>query len=173
MESVMNFLADNYIWFFVAAGVLLFALIGFIIDSKRKKKTEFKGESIKEDIPAQVDGDTVNVGGEAVLGDNLESAPINDTLVAAEPEALNVNEPKEETVEFNDIPFNEATLNQNIQNEPETLDAEPALVGEDLNLKEVPEAPVETLNNVENLNNQSAPEEPVEFEELDLDDKNF
>ena len=44
MESVMNFLADNYIWFFVAAGVLLFALIGFIIDSKRKKKNEFKGD---------------------------------------------------------------------------------------------------------------------------------
>ena len=44
MDSVMNFLADNYIWFFVAAGVLLFALIGFIIDSKKKQKSEFKGD---------------------------------------------------------------------------------------------------------------------------------
>jgi len=48
MENVMNFLADNYIWFFVAAGVLFFALIGFIIESRKKQKNEFKGESIEE-----------------------------------------------------------------------------------------------------------------------------
>ena len=40
MESVMSFLADNYIWFFVVAGVLCFALIGFIIDSKKKGDEE-------------------------------------------------------------------------------------------------------------------------------------
>ena len=44
MENVMNFLADNYIWFFVAAGILCFALIGFIIESRKKQKNEFKGD---------------------------------------------------------------------------------------------------------------------------------
>ena len=52
MESVMNFLAENYIWFFIAAGVLLFALIGFLIEGKSKNKSEFKGESIEKEDKA-------------------------------------------------------------------------------------------------------------------------
>lgn len=40
MDTVLNFLADNYIWFMVGAVVLLFALIGFIVDGKKKKKQE-------------------------------------------------------------------------------------------------------------------------------------
>ena len=40
MESIMNFLADNYKWFMIAAGVLLVALIGFLVMGKKKKGTE-------------------------------------------------------------------------------------------------------------------------------------
>lgn len=107
MESVMNFLADNYIWFFVAAIVLCFALIGFIIESRKKQKNEFKGESIEENTastevpvqntvnpvnepvkveePVQVVGNTVDMGGDATLG--------------------NVQESLEDTMEINDIPL--------------------------------------------------------------------
>lgn len=108
MESVMNFLADNYIWFFVAAGILCFALIGFIIESRKKQKNEFKGESIEESTtttetpvqntvspvasepvkveePVQVVGSTVDMGGTATLGNNNESL--------------------EDTMEINDIPL--------------------------------------------------------------------
>lgn len=59
MENVMNFLADNYIWFFVAAGVLFFALIGFIIESRKKQKNEFKGESIEENTKTTNNSETV------------------------------------------------------------------------------------------------------------------
>lgn len=116
MESVMNFLADNYIWFFVAAGILCFALIGFIIESRKKQKNEFKGESIEESAsateapvqstvnpvaneplkteePVQVVGNTVDMGGEATLG--------------------SVDKSLEDTMEINDIPLaNEETQNQ-------------------------------------------------------------
>ena len=40
MDKVLSFLADNYKWFMLAAVVLLFALIGFIVDGKKKKKNE-------------------------------------------------------------------------------------------------------------------------------------
>ncbi len=40
MESIMNFLADNYKWFMIAAGVLLVALIGFLVMGKKKKGNE-------------------------------------------------------------------------------------------------------------------------------------
>ena len=96
MESVMDFLAEYYIWFFVAAGILCFALIGFIIDARKKKKNEFKGESISEvaqvqnTVPtesSEVVGSTVNVGGEATLG------------------TVNNNQSVEATMEINDIPM--------------------------------------------------------------------
>lgn len=40
METIMNFLADNYKWFMIAAGVLLLALIGFLVSGKKKKGNE-------------------------------------------------------------------------------------------------------------------------------------
>lgn len=40
MDSILSFLADNYKYFMIAAVVLLFALIGFIVDGKKKKKSE-------------------------------------------------------------------------------------------------------------------------------------
>ncbi|NLC47999.1 MAG: hypothetical protein GX758_01385 [Tenericutes bacterium] len=40
MEVVLSFLADNFKWFMIGAAVLLFALIGFIVDGRKKKKNE-------------------------------------------------------------------------------------------------------------------------------------
>lgn len=40
MENILSFLADNHKWFLGAAVLLLFALIGFIVDGKKKKKTD-------------------------------------------------------------------------------------------------------------------------------------
>ncbi len=40
MDSILSFLADNYKYFMIAAVILLFALIGFIVDGKKKKKNE-------------------------------------------------------------------------------------------------------------------------------------
>ena len=38
MENVLSFLADNYLYFMIGAVVLLFALIGFAVDGKKKNK---------------------------------------------------------------------------------------------------------------------------------------
>lgn len=38
MEGFLNFLSNNYLYFLIAAGVLVFALIGFLVDMKRKNK---------------------------------------------------------------------------------------------------------------------------------------
>ena len=38
MDSMLNFLSNNYKWFLLAAGILMVALIGFIVDAKKKKK---------------------------------------------------------------------------------------------------------------------------------------
>lgn len=40
MENVLSFLADNYLYFMIGAVVLLFALIGFAVDGKKRKKDD-------------------------------------------------------------------------------------------------------------------------------------
>lgn len=158
MNSVMNFLADYYIWFFVAALLLSFALIGFIIDTKKKQKNEFKGESIEtpNNAPAitpEVIGQTVNVGPEAVLGGN------NNTTTL---ESINPAPVSEETMEINDIPFNDVStpvenVNQTVepinQTHTENITIGSPITSEDykpvepqfeeLNIPEAPEAPVQ------------------------------
>lgn len=141
MDSVMNFLADNYIWFFVAAGVLLFALIGFIIDSKKKQKSEFKGESIEEnkEEPVVV-GETTSVGGEAVLG----SSSLNNESTS---EIAEQSSPSENTMEINDIPLTEENNNNNsIGSRVEFGSNETEPLTEELNLEEKPEVPIEELD---------------------------
>ena len=158
MNSVMNFLADYYIWFFVAALLLSFALIGFIIDTKKKQKNEFKGESIEtpNNAPAstpEIVGETVNVGPEAVLGGN------NNTTTL---ESINPAPVSEETMEINDIPFNDVStpvenVNQTVepinQTPTENITISSPITSEDykpvepqfeeLNIPEAPEAPVQ------------------------------
>lgn len=119
MESVINFLADYYIWFFVAAGVLCFALIGFLIESKKKNKNTFKGESIESSTTSPVEpvvsGNTVDMNGETSLSEasqslteeNMETlGPVevsNEPLeTSAEPSEI-----VEDTMEINDIPLKE------------------------------------------------------------------
>lgn len=158
MNSVMNFLADYYIWFFVAALLLSFALIGFIIDTKKKQKNEFKGESIEtpNNAPAstpEVIGQTVNVGPEAVLGGNNTTTTL---------ESINPAPVSEETMEINDIPFNDvSTPVENVNQTVEPINQTPTeniTIGspitsedykpvepqfEELNIPEAPEAPVQ------------------------------
>lgn len=40
MDTLLNFLADNFKWFMIGSGVLLIALIGFLVGGDKKKKKE-------------------------------------------------------------------------------------------------------------------------------------
>ena len=80
MEVFINFLIDNYIWFLVISGVLLFALIGYLVDTsklpkepkdkevvpkepkpkKEKKKKEKKDNNDGYDMPLMKDENNEN-----------------------------------------------------------------------------------------------------------------
>ena len=52
MDSVLNFLANNYIWFLIASVVLVLGLIGFLVDDKRKEKVKaLADENADEPMP--------------------------------------------------------------------------------------------------------------------------
>lgn len=119
MESVINFLADYYIWFFVAAGVLCFALIGFLIESKKKNKNTFKGESIESSTTSPVEpvvsGNTVDMNGETTLSEatkdlteqNMQTSEPTEDLSKPSEESTGPSEIIEDTMEINDIPLKE------------------------------------------------------------------
>ena len=65
MENIIEFVGDNYAWFLTITIILLFALIGYIVDSKRNKsdllkKTENEIDEINlENIKVQ-EGKSLN-----------------------------------------------------------------------------------------------------------------
>ncbi len=54
METVMNFLADNYTYFMIAAGVLLVALIGFLVSGRKKKGNDTQAAPIPQNDFSQM-----------------------------------------------------------------------------------------------------------------------
>lgn len=85
---MLDFLADNYIWFFVASGILLLALIGFIVGNKKKAKAkEFKGESVPESVTTAVPSEPVKE--EMVINDIPTEEP---KKVEEEPKMEPLNE---------------------------------------------------------------------------------
>ena len=58
MSNFISFVSDNYVWFLVISIFLIFALIGYIVDSRRdesllnrRKKEPTDIETIEIDIP--------------------------------------------------------------------------------------------------------------------------
>lgn len=100
MESVMNFLAEYYIWFFVAAIVLCFALIGFIIDSKKKQKGEVKNNTL-DSTPEM----SIPVNNTMDMNNGLENT-VTKTESASNMTGNNEPVNMDATMEINDIPIN-------------------------------------------------------------------
>lgn len=68
MSSFVNFVSDNYVWFLVISIFLIFALIGYLVDSRRdesllnrRKKEPSDIETMEIDIPEDKSiNDTIN-----------------------------------------------------------------------------------------------------------------
>lgn len=74
MDSFLTFLSNNYLWFLIAAGVFLFALIGLIIESSKKRKKG--GNDVIESVDKPV---------ESFRNENVEPvAEITETPVVPE-----------------------------------------------------------------------------------------
>lgn len=171
MESVINFLADYYIWFFVAAGVLCFALVGFIIESKKKDKNTFKGESIstnEQPVPSTpvenaVPTETASVTNEPQpeLAETVQPTPAEPISAHLETPEMHENAVTEDTMEINDIPlkeeektpiefYSESTGINNNEVTPisETPNEQPAveMINENTNTQPQQSENIETLN---------------------------
>lgn len=179
MESVMNFLAEYYIWFFVAAIVLCFALIGFIIDSKKKQKGEVKNNTL-DSTPEM----SIPVNNTMDMNNGLENTV---TKTESASNMIGNNEPvnMDATMEINDIPINNTTNvgsmeNNNVVNntpvmEPTKTDTLTVTTETQTNAipvnDERPAVMLDELPEVESLNLNEVPTKPEEkLESFDFSD---
>ena len=180
MESVMNFLAEYYIWFFVAAIVLCFALIGFIIDSKKKQKGEVKNNTL-DSTPEM----SIPVNNTMDMNNGLENTV---TKTESAPNMIGNNEPvnMDATMEINDIPINNTPNvvsmenNNNVVNNTPVMEptkTETPTVTTEAQTNAIPandERPavmLDELPEVESLNLNEVPTKPEEkLESFDFSD---
>lgn len=107
MDAFTNFLANNYVWFLIVSLILIFALIGYLVDIKemkngkrqRKKKEEIKvvdfstvdqskslNESIRDD-----NTNSLNLDEYAKKNEEKEENTITNNLNEQELETINLN----------------------------------------------------------------------------------
>lgn len=127
MDAFTNFLANNYVWFLIVSLILIFALIGYLVDinemkngkRQRKKKEEIKvvdfstvdqskslNESIKDDSK-----NNLNLDEYAKKAEVKEETSINDNLNVQELETLNFD------MESNELPDLDLAENKKFENE--------------------------------------------------------
>lgn len=99
MEKIVDFIGNNYAWFLTITIILLFALIGYIVDTKRNKndllkKTENEIEEINlENIKVQ------------------EEKSLNDVVSTSK----NIN-PETKSIELTDAEILDNQNNENVNN---------------------------------------------------------
>lgn len=163
MESVMNFLAEYYIWFFVAAIVLCFALIGFIIDSKKKQKGEVKNNTL-DSTPEM----SIPVNNTMDMNNGLENTVTNSESVS---NMTGNNEPvnMDATMEINDIPINNTTNVGSMENN-NVVNNTPVM---EMDTTETPTVTTETQSNATPVNDERSAvmlDELPEVESLNLNE---
>lgn len=127
MDAFTNFLANNYVWFLIISLILIFALIGYLVDinemkngkRQKKKKEELKvvdfstvdqskslNESIKEDS-----SNSLNLDDYVKKTETTEEIPTNTENKTQELETLNL---EMESNELQDLDLGE---NKKFENE--------------------------------------------------------
>lgn len=98
MDAFTNFLANNYVWFLIISLILIFALIGYLVDSKEIKSGK-KIKKQKEELKV-VDFSTID-----------QSKSLSQSIKEENKNDLNLDEYVNSNTENNEI--NDNTDNEN------------------------------------------------------------
>lgn len=132
MEGFLTFLSNHYIYFLIAAGVLLFALLGFVFDLKKRKETpEVSEEEIPNVAPEpevnnqeNLTADNMNVGNE-VPSEEINPAPpmpVENEMQVNNTPIVENNAQFKQPVMTNNTPVNNPEPMSNVVNNPAQQD---------------------------------------------------
>lgn len=88
MQTFIDFLVNNYLWFIIIALILIFALIGYLVDTSERAN---KNNILKEDSVGPIQQNT-----EAI--DNLNMNMETDEIEELEKDVIVMPHPIEETL---------------------------------------------------------------------------
>lgn len=78
MDTIITFLADNYIWFLVVTLILIFALIGYLVDTKKDERFT-QSISLDDEVMNRVKvAETVNLTLNDMVSDKTETINENE-----------------------------------------------------------------------------------------------
>ena len=113
MEKIIEFISNNYAWFLTITIILLFALIGYIYDSKRSKNDLLK--KTEEEIDEE-SIENIVIENDKSLSDMIsKSKNINPETKSVELDDKNILENNENQNSINESNIN-STNNTNINN---------------------------------------------------------
>ena len=145
MDSILNFLADNYIWFLIGGAVLLVALIGFLVDGKKHKKGESNTQETTN-APLETNTNQIPTNQES----NVVNNEVQEPMVVSENEQVQDFGSVEPTLTF-DTPANE--VNEPVISESTNLNGESS-IGEPITF--------ETPSSISNTESQIPVSENIE-----------
>lgn len=78
MDTLVDFLLNNYIWFLVIALIIIFALIGYLVDMTSPKKS--KKQPVKPIAPIETEQQKIHVhpSVEAYTNDHFDDPLIDE-----------------------------------------------------------------------------------------------
>lgn len=136
MENFLTFLSNNYIYFLIAAGVLFFALIGFLFDLKKKKEES-------NDVPDLTSiPDVTSIPEDMNLEEAVDKNGHIDNQTEGVVEEFNPAPPMPQEEVIESMPVNNETLNVNSA----------PIYTEPVQSQEIPVQPQEPTQNIETVN---------------------
>ena len=117
MDFIKTFLVNNYLWFLIISLILIFALIGYLADTKKKEQMG-EDEEI-EDVKPKKEKKIKKTDEEIFLEENeaaLENISLNEAVTEKKP---NVNEENVEIADDNVVTYDDSAISDDTIQEEE------------------------------------------------------
>ena len=102
MQTFIDFLVNNYLWFIIISFILIFALIGYLVDTNEKKNKEMI-EDNEVDAPIMENIKVEDTTESANMDMGIEEKTLQKDVISVAEEPLINNTPVEEKKEETEV----------------------------------------------------------------------
>ena len=102
MQTFIDFLVNNYLWFIIISFILIFALIGYLVDTNEKKNKEMI-EDNEVDAPIMENIKVEDTTESANMDMGIEEKTLQKDVISVAEEPLIHNEAVEEKKEETEV----------------------------------------------------------------------
>ena len=102
MQTFIDFLVNNYLWFIIISFILIFALIGYLVDTNEKKNKEMI-EDNEVDAPVAQNIKVEDTTESANMDMGIEEKTLQKDVISVAEEPIINNTPVEEKKEETEV----------------------------------------------------------------------